>query len=70
MPAPPAIIPEDEEDERQLRFLLSTAADAGMARYAAAMHFFMKNKLSAAELERYRVVSKDGANSAGRHAGD
>ena len=52
----PDIAIDSAEDERQAAFLLS-AADS-QARYAAAMYFFMAGKLGAAELELYRVESK------------
>lgn len=54
-----AIVAETGEDVRQLAWLRSTAPDAAMGRYAAAMHFFMRGMLSAAALEHYRVIAKE-----------
>jgi hypothetical protein len=58
------IMPQNDEDARQKRFLETPLGEpgSGMVRYAAAMYFFQKGMMGARELELYRAHSKaDGA---------
>lgn len=55
-----AIVPESDEDRRQIEFLSAPpgTAGSGMTRYGAAMYFYGRGKIDAELLEAFRIASK------------